>query len=390
MREGLAPGASTCARLLVAGRARWRGPFSPLPAHQTSSPPHCRVALRYFDAAPGPWEYVQQPAGGDAGDEQPAGWAAQLARCTLRGLQLAPELRARWGRLSRTLPGLLQHPVPDVRWCAAECAALLYCMGEASKAQVCARVLSEEERLACQLRWQNERAMFAAEAATMFSTRSAAEQAGEGEAMAVDVDPPAPAAGASSGGSSRKRKHGSLGGEGTSDGEGAGGSGGRGLGMAAAAGYVEVCGLELPLRRRQQQLHDEQAGGGGAQQPLVHTPTVATNLEAIALGLCLGSPIMVEGPPGSGKTAAIEHLAALTGNAAGMARLHLDDQLDSKSLLGAYVCGSRPGEFVWQPGPLTQVRRRCGGLGGAGAGSASEGCGRARWPWMSESKQAYV
>lgn len=35
--------------------------------------------------------------------------------------------------------------------------------------------------------------------------------------------------------------------------------------------------------------------------------------------------------------------------------LHLDDQMDAKSLMGTYVCTSRPGEFAWQPGPLTQA-----------------------------------
>ena len=47
------------------------------------------------------------------------------------------------------------------------------------------------------------------------------------------------------------------------------------------------------------------------------TPAVERNLEALALGLCLGSPVLLEGPPGSGKSALIEHLAALTGNAQG-------------------------------------------------------------------------
>jgi hypothetical protein len=38
---------------------------------------------------------------------------------------------------------------------------------------------------------------------------------------------------------------------------------------------------------------------------------------ACPAGLCLGSPILLEGPPGSGKSALIEHVAALTGNAQG-------------------------------------------------------------------------
>lgn len=35
--------------------------------------------------------------------------------------------------------------------------------------------------------------------------------------------------------------------------------------------------------------------------------------------------------------------------------VHLDDQMDSKTLLGNYVCTEIPGEFKWQPGALTQV-----------------------------------
>ena len=57
---------------------------------------------------------------------------------------------------------------------------------------------------------------------------------------------------------------------------------------------------------------------------------------------------------GCGKTALVEELARATGNT-DMVRVHVDDQMDSKSLLGAYVCTTNPGEFVWQPGPLTQV-----------------------------------
>ena len=59
---------------------------------------------------------------------------------------------------------------------------------------------------------------------------------------------------------------------------------------------------------------------------------------------------------GSGKSALVEELAARTGNG-GFIHVHVDDQMDAKSLLGAYVCTSVPGEFVWQPGPLTQVRK---------------------------------
>lgn len=35
--------------------------------------------------------------------------------------------------------------------------------------------------------------------------------------------------------------------------------------------------------------------------------------------------------------------------------IHMDDQLDGKTLVGTYVCTDQPGEFRWQPGSLTQV-----------------------------------
>ena len=66
------------------------------------------------------------------------------------------------------------------------------------------------------------------------------------------------------------------------------------------------------------------------------------------------------GVPGCGKSALIDSLAAATGNARELVRLQLDDQVDAKSLLGAYICTAVPGEFVWQPGLLTQARsQRC-------------------------------
>ena len=60
------------------------------------------------------------------------------------------------------------------------------------------------------------------------------------------------------------------------------------------------------------------------------------------------------GIAGSGKTALVSELARVTGNM-DYITVHIDDQMDAKSLLGAYVCTAVPGEFVWRPGPLMQV-----------------------------------
>ena len=50
----------------------------------------------------------------------------------------------------------------------------------------------------------------------------------------------------------------------------------------------------------------------------------------------------------------MSELAKTTGNM-DYITVHIDDQMDAKSMLGAYVCTAVPGEFVWRPGPLMQV-----------------------------------
>lgn len=59
----------------------------------------------------------------------------------------------------------------------------------------------------------------------------------------------------------------------------------------------------------------------------------------------------------------MRELARLTGNT-DMLRIHVDDQMDAKSVIGAYVTTAVPGEFAWAAGPLTQVR--LGQHGGVG------------------------
>lgn len=291
--------------------------------------------LCYFSHAPAPFVYLTQPGG--AGSVP----AAQLARSTLRGLQLLPQLQ--WP-VAAALPALLQHPEPDVRWCAAQCAALVFGLQDASCAQVrpgqqswracvcsssilasnvpqfadprhhinaglnptccaacphpavaCAslaaqlvrRVLSEEEALGCRLRWDNERAMFAAELAVMYSSNSSSSAGAGGEQQqeggeqpqgdAMDASPARSAARSRDSGGSRKRKLSSGSDDSDADTHAAGST----SGMAPARGYVEVCGLELPQR---QAAGGGPAGGGDGAPPLVRCPAVDRNLEAVALG----------------------------------------------------------------------------------------------------------
>ena len=99
--------------------------------------------------------------------------------------------------------------------------------------------------------------------------------------------------------------------------------------------------------------------------PLIPTPATLYNLRHLASTLALtraspagGRPVLVEGPPGCGKTRLVRHLAALCGQGNGaLVELHLDDATDGRTLLGAVTCTDVPGQFEWQPGTLTSAAR---------------------------------
>eukprot|EP00644_Phytophthora_capsici_P001912 jgi/Phyca11/108045/e_gw1.14.477.1 len=112
-----------------------------------------------------------------------------------------------------------------------------------------------------------------------------------------------------------------------------------------------IFGVVIPTSKLHQQRHISEKGAT-ATEPLVPTPSTKRNLRSLAIALGLKRPILVAGPGGCGKTATIRELARLSGNS-DMVELHLDDQIDSKTLLGSYVCTDVPGEFTWQPGALT-------------------------------------
>lgn len=113
--------------------------------------------------------------------------------------------------------------------------------------------------------------------------------------------------------------------------------------------YVEVCGFILPCNSR------ERATGQPTSElePFVLTETSRRNLQHICLQMQDSTPVLLQGPSGCGKTRLFQELAHLTHND-DYVQLYLDDQTDSKTLIGNYVCTDVPGEFVFQPGTLTQ------------------------------------
>ncbi|XP_067882619.1 midasin [Heterodontus francisci] len=113
---------------------------------------------------------------------------------------------------------------------------------------------------------------------------------------------------------------------------------------------VAVCGIVLP---RKQFIHQDQC----ISKALVFVASTHRYLHNLAMAVVSQNAVLLEGPIGCGKTALVEYLAALTGRQKPpeFLKVQLGDQTDSKMLLGMYRCADVPGEFVWQPGSLTQA-----------------------------------
>lgn len=115
--------------------------------------------------------------------------------------------------------------------------------------------------------------------------------------------------------------------------------------LLATPHLVTVAGIAFPKRV---------VPFNGERASMVPVNTAESNLRACMLALCQASPVLLEGPAGCGKTILIEELMHRTGNVDAV-RIHLDDQIDSKTLLGTYVCTDIPGQFVWRAGALTRA-----------------------------------
>ncbi|XP_054990862.1 midasin [Sorex araneus] len=122
-----------------------------------------------------------------------------------------------------------------------------------------------------------------------------------------------------------------------------------------------VCGVLLPgqppapgdLTSTRSSSHEQEF----ALQSFVLVESVCKNLQTLAMAVASKNAVLLEGPIGCGKTSLVEHLAAMTGRRKPpqLLKVQLGDQTDSKMLLGMYRCTDVPGEFVWQPGTLTQA-----------------------------------
>ena len=99
---------------------------------------------------------------------------------------------------------------------------------------------------------------------------------------------------------------------------------------------------------------------------LVRTKTTRHNISNVAKAMCIDPnppPILVCGPQGSGKSCIIRELArALSADECyhhddTLLEIHVDDEMDAKTLIGSYTVTDIPGQFEWRAGALTQAVR---------------------------------
>jgi energy-coupling factor transporter ATP-binding protein EcfA2 len=98
-----------------------------------------------------------------------------------------------------------------------------------------------------------------------------------------------------------------------------------------------------------------------SQKRLILTPTTCRNLSLLGAVLCQEPhppPILICGPHGSGKSSLARELLRLCrSDEESLLEFHIDEETDSKTLIGSYTTTDIPGEFSWRAGALTHATR---------------------------------
>ncbi|KAM6185923.1 midasin [Rhynchocyon petersi] len=207
-----------------------------------------------------------------------------------------------------------------VRWYTANCLALVTCMNEEHKLSFLKKIFSSEELIHFRLRLLEEAQLQDLEKALVLANPKASLWRKEKELQYLP---------------------------------------GHLVSADLSSRVTTVCGIVLPdqLQALGKQASNRSSSHELALKSYVLVESVCKNLQTLAIAVASQNPVLLEGPIGCGKTSLVEHLAAMTGRwkPPHLLKVQLGDQTDSKMLLGMYRCTDVPGEFVWQPGTLTQA-----------------------------------
>ncbi|XP_073126022.1 midasin isoform X2 [Henckelia pumila] len=124
--------------------------------------------------------------------------------------------------------------------------------------------------------------------------------------------------------------------------------------------WQEFC-MEVPIEKGSWYLESVMVGKKAdpeARYPgnsFFSTSNTRKTFELVSRAVSQRWPVLLYGPSGSGKSTFIKKLADK--HRSRVLQLHMDEQMDGKTLIGSYVCTEQPGEFRWQPGSLTQAVR---------------------------------
>lgn len=93
---------------------------------------------------------------------------------------------------------------------------------------------------------------------------------------------------------------------------------------------------------------------------MVSTATTRQNLALLGAALCQDPyppPILLCGPQGSGKSSILREMLRICRPGGTLLEFHIDEETDSKTLIGSFSTTDVPGEFEWRPGALTHATR---------------------------------
>eukprot|EP01038_Epipyxis_sp_PR26KG_P006887 gene6887-9437_t len=119
--------------------------------------------------------------------------------------------------------------------------------------------------------------------------------------------------------------------------------------------YVEGFLLQKFDSKTKLTIKDELIRGNQMSKEMIFTDSAKYSMKRLSQAVLLGIPMIVQGNIGCGKTFYIRQMARELGQEETLIEISVNDQTDSKTLIGSYVCSDVPGEFIWQSGIITQA-----------------------------------